>query len=283
MAIYIYMKTFTFETLPVTLEEREINTTIPHQELAHWHDTLELIQVKQGQMHCHVNESDFLLKKGDICIINQDQVHRIYSDDTSCLVHTLSVDPMMLSSIHELYHQLILPIISDQDFTHIRMHGRNSHAHLISNLMDDLQILAQEKPSGYALQALAYVSMILRQVYIVHNDEPLEADHDEDLRIQKKMATFIYEHYGEAIGLSEIAQAGGISRSKCSTVFKKYTETSPIDFLNAYRLEKAAALLKNTHASIADIAFSCGFNQQSYFNRLFLREYGITPKAYRNA
>ena len=55
------MKTFTFETLPVTLAEREINTTIPHQELAHWHDTLELIQVKQGQMHCHVNESDFLL------------------------------------------------------------------------------------------------------------------------------------------------------------------------------------------------------------------------------
>ena len=131
---------------------------------------LELIQVESGEMHCHVNDSDFLLKKGDICIINQEQVHRVYSteEEKPCSAHTLTVNPMMLSSIHDLYNELILPVISDGDFTHIRMNGRNSHARMISDLMDELRQLAEEKPAGYELQAFAYVSMILRQVYLVH-------------------------------------------------------------------------------------------------------------------
>ena len=149
--------------------------------------------------------------------------------------------------------------------------------------MDELRQLAEEKPAGYELQALAYVSMILRQVYLVHMNEPIEQDHDEDLRLQKKMTTYIYEHYADRIGLNDIASSAGISRSKCAAVFSKYTETSPIDFLNSYRLEMSAAMLKNTNDSISSIAFSCGFSQQSYFNRMFLREYGMTPKEYRKS
>ncbi|MSS59020.1 AraC family transcriptional regulator [Erysipelotrichaceae bacterium Oil+RF-744-GAM-WT-6] len=276
---------YSFGNLPVFLENKEICSADPHQELAHWHDMLELIQVESGEMHCHVNDSDFLLKKGDICIINQEQVHRVYSteEEKPCSAHTLTVNPMMLSSIHDLYNELILPVISDGDFTHIRMNGRNSHARMISDLMDELRQLAEEKPAGYELQALAYVSMILRQVYLVHMNEPIEQDHDEDLRLQKKMTTYIYEHYADRIGLNDIASSAGISRSKCAAVFSKYTETSPIDFLNSYRLEMSAAMLKNTNDSISSIAFSCGFSQQSYFNRMFLREYGMTPKEYRKS
>ena len=43
----------------------------------------------------------------------------------------------------------------------------------------------------------------------------------------------------------------------------------------------SASLLRNTNESISSIAFACGFGQQSYYNRLFLREYGMTPKEYR--
>lgn len=277
------MNTFTFASLPIQLETREICVQNTHPELTHWHDTLELIQVQNGQMHCQVNESDLILYKGDICIINQEQLHRIYSEKENCQAQVLSIDPMMLSSIQDLFHTLIVPVISDPDFTHIRMHGRNSHAKLIAEFMKDMDDLAKKQPPGYELQALAYVAMILRQVYLVYQEQPLEPEHNEDLRLQKKMTTFIYEQYHESIGLSDIANAGGMSRSKCSLLFKKYTNTSPIEFLNRYRLEIAAHLLKTTNASIATIAFDCGFHQQSYFNRLFQREYGQSPNAYRKA
>lgn len=275
---------YTFGSLPVLLEQREICGADPHQELAHWHDMLELIQVKSGQMHCHVNGSDFLLKKGDICIINEEQIHRIYSnEEMPCSTNTLTISPAMLQNITDMYNKLILPVISDSDFTHIRMNGRNSHARMISDLMDEMMKLAKDQPVGCELQALACVAMILRQVYLVHSEEPIEIEHDEDLRLHKKMTAYIYEHYNEPISLDDIAASADISRSKCSVLFHKYAETSPIDFLNAYRLEMAAGQLCNTGNTVASIAFACGFNQQSYFSRMFVREYGMTPKAYRQA
>ncbi|MBO6047992.1 MAG: AraC family transcriptional regulator, partial [Erysipelotrichaceae bacterium] len=72
-----------------------------------------------------------------------------------------------------------------------------------------------------------------------------------------------------------------ISKSKCCNVFKEYANHSPIDFLNLYRLKVSTDKLKNSIDSIASIAHGIGFSQQSYYNRLFLREYGITPKEYR--
>lgn len=273
---------YTFGSLPVVLEQREISGNQPHQELAHWHDMLELIQVKSGQIHCHVNGSDFLLKKGDICIINEEQVHRIYSnEETPCATNTLTISPAMLQNIIDMYNKLILPVISDNDFTHIRMNGRNSHARMISDLMDEMMRLAYEQPVACELQAVALVAMILRQVYLVYHEEPIEREYDEDLRLHKKMTTYIYEHYSEPISLDDIAASANISRSKCSVLFHQYAETSPIDFLNAYRLEMAASQLCNTNQTIASVAFACGFNQQSYFSRMFVREYGMTPKAYR--
>ena len=149
--------------------------------------------------------------------------------------------------------------------------------------MDEMMKLAKDQPVGCELQALACVAMILRQVYLVHSEEPIEIEHDEDLRLHKKMTAYIYEHYNEPISLDDIVASADISRSKCSVLFHKYAETSPIDFLNAYRLEMAAGQLCNTGNTVASIAFACGFNQQSYFSRMFVREYGMTPKAYRQA
>ncbi|MCH4014612.1 MAG: AraC family transcriptional regulator [Solobacterium sp.] len=275
---------YTFGSLPVVLEQREISSAEPHQELAHWHDMLELIQVRSGQMHCCVNGSDFLLKKGDICIINEDQIHRIYSsEENPCDANTLTISPVMLQNITDMYNKLILPVISDSDFTHIRMNGRNSHARMISDLIDEMMRLAEEQPAGCELQALACVAMILRQIYLVYSEEPIAIEHDEDLRLHKKMTAYIYKHYSDHISLDDIAASAGISRSKCSILFNKYAETSPIDFLNAYRLEMAAGQLRTTSYTIASIAYACGFNQQSYFNRMFAREYSMPPKAYRLA
>lgn len=66
-------------------------------------------------------------------------------------------------------------------------------------------------------------------------------------------------------------------------LFKKYTQNSPIEFLNLYRLEVSTSFLKNTTDNISTISLNCGFGQQSYYNRLFIREYGITPKEYRKS
>ena len=94
-------------------------------------------------------------------------------------------------------------------------------------------------------------------------------------------AKSFYKNYADKISLSDIAEYGNVSISKCSRMFNLYTKHSPIDFLNLYRLEIASNLLRSTDQSISQISSSCGFDQQSYFNRMFKKEYGCTPLAYR--
>ena len=101
------------------------------------------------------------------------------------------------------------------------------------------------------------------------------------MELLNKMTSYIYKNYADKISLRDIAEYGNVSISKCSRMFNLYTKHSPIDFLNLYRLEIASNLLRSTEQSISQISSSCGFDQQSYFNRMFKKEYGCTPLAYR--
>ena len=71
------------------------------------------------------------------------------------------------------------------------------------------------------------------------------------------------------------------SKSHFMKYFRQYMGLSFVQYLNDYRLSKAAGLLVSTEDSVTDIAQRCGFDNLSYFNRLFRRKYGMTPGRYR--
>ncbi len=110
----------------------------------------------------------------------------------------------------------------------------------------------------------------------------MPAQPDPDLPVQKRMAEFIYQNYPQKLTLGEVAQAGGVCKSKCCQIFKKYLHKTPGEFLMAYRLQAAARLLRSTGQPITEIAYACGFNSPSYFSESFLKEHGRTPRAFRS-
>jgi len=59
------------------------------------------------------------------------------------------------------------------------------------------------------------------------------------------------------------------------------TTKTPVEYLNSYRIEKASRKLLNTDMSVTSVAFSCGFNDLSYFIKTFKAIKGITPAKYR--
>lgn len=277
-------KSYNFGTLPVKMEEKVI---LPerqgHEELLHWHDDLEIIRIRRGNVHCHVNDSDFLLGPGELCFINFNVMHRVYNTDKrEGDLDALLVRADMLSQNKEIYEKYIVPIIRNPEFAHVKMDGRNSYARLISDIFDDLYQLIKEQPAGYELDVVGYIYMMFRRLYLAYTaNEDLPEPVTGDTALQRKMATFIYEHYGEKVSLDDIAAAAGVSKSKCASLFRKYTQKSPISFLLSYRLEMAGRMLAETDEPMSAIAGACGFSEQSYFNRMFQREFGCTPSEWR--
>jgi AraC-like DNA-binding protein len=87
--------------------------------------------------------------------------------------------------------------------------------------------------------------------------------------------------YFEPLAVDDLARAAGLSRAHFSREFRRAFGESPHAYLLTRRLERAAALLRNTDRSVADICFSVGLQSVGSFTSSFTRTYGVAPTAYR--
>ena len=89
--------------------------------------------------------------------------------------------------------------------------------------------------------------------------------------------------YSEPLGVDDLACAAGLSRAHFSREFRRAFGESPHAYLLTRRLERAAALLRATDRSIADICFAVGLQSVGSFTTSFRRAYGMPPSIYRSA
>src|SRR6476661_7732461 len=89
--------------------------------------------------------------------------------------------------------------------------------------------------------------------------------------------------YFEPLGVDDLARAAGLSRAHFSREFRRAFGESPHAYLLTRRLERAAALLRSTDRSVADICMSVGLQSVGSFTTSFTRTYGVSPTAYRAA
>jgi transcriptional regulator GlxA family with amidase domain len=87
--------------------------------------------------------------------------------------------------------------------------------------------------------------------------------------------------YSEPLGVDDLARAAGLSRAHFSREFRRAFGESPHAYLLTRRLERAAALLRTTDRSVADICFTVGLQSVGSFTTSFTRTYGMPPIAYR--
>ena len=101
-----------------------------------------------------------------------------------------------------------------------------------------------------------------------------------DLKMKAVLA-WIEENYAEPVSLEDLAKIAGMNPKYFCEFFKRYTHRSPIDYLNLYRIDSACRMLKVSGCSVTDAAFSCGFNDLSYFVKTFKKYKEQTPRQYR--
>ena len=87
--------------------------------------------------------------------------------------------------------------------------------------------------------------------------------------------------YFEPLTVDDLARAAGLSRAHFSREFRRAFGEAPHSYLLARRLERAAALLRDTDRSVADICFSVGLQSVGSFTSSFTRAFGVAPTAYR--
>jgi signal transduction histidine kinase/DNA-binding LacI/PurR family transcriptional regulator/AraC-like DNA-binding protein len=103
----------------------------------------------------------------------------------------------------------------------------------------------------------------------------------EAQRAVRQAMAYLHEHYAEAITREDVARHVGMSDDYLTHCFRQEVGMTPIAYLNRYRVDQAKQLLKNTSHSITDVALAVGFSDSGYFSRVFRREVGLSPEAFR--
>jgi len=92
---------------------------------------------------------------------------------------------------------------------------------------------------------------------------------------------FMRRNFDKNVSLDEVAKMANMTPTAFSRYYKANTGINFVESLNNFRLGQACKMLIDTNRSIAEIAYQCGFNNISNFNRIFKRKKGLTPKAFR--
>lgn len=96
-----------------------------------------------------------------------------------------------------------------------------------------------------------------------------------------KAKRYIEEHYEEPIRLEHVAERLHVNPNYFSSIFKRETGQSFVDYVNEVRVRRAMALLLDSEVKVSDISLQVGFGNFSYFNKVFKRISGVTPQVYR--
>ena len=97
----------------------------------------------------------------------------------------------------------------------------------------------------------------------------------------EKTYDYMNKNFDKVIGLNEVARLANMSEASFSRFFKSHTGITFIDSLTEIRLGHASRMLIDTSLSVAEIAYNCGFNNISNFNRIFKKKKKCTPKEFR--
>jgi len=115
---------------------------------------------------------------------------------------------------------------------------------------------------------------------------PKNAQPSADIRIDyiRRVMDLVERRYAdETLSVDDLAAAAGINRHYLARIFHEYLNTSPTGYLAAFRMRKAAELLRDPpELSIKETAFSVGYRDPLFFSRMFRKFHGMTATAFRN-
>lgn len=103
----------------------------------------------------------------------------------------------------------------------------------------------------------------------------------ETQQIVRKVMAYIHDHYSEQLLREDLASYAGVGERHLNRCFRQETGVAPMTYLARYRIRQAKLMLEKGDSSIADVALATGFSDSNYFARVFRREVGLTPGAYK--
>lgn len=251
----------------------------------HWHDELEFLLLTEGEGVFQVGTRQYELKKDQALLMHGGEIHSGTSNSGTSGFTAIVFHPSFLNSNpHDLIQgKYINPILEKQRLLPTIIRGEAGWEKDVLMHLQEAIKAAEQKEYAYEMQIKAHLYAIFSILLRNSSKEITEPAYLNRANRLKEAIGYIQKNYGREIHISELSKIANMSEGHFCRFFKKIVLKTPVEYINYYRVMKAAALLKNTDRKLLDIAMEVGFNNFSYFIGRFRQHMRTTPSKYRKA
>lgn len=252
----------------------------------HWHEEMEISLIEAGAIHYDIDFQTFCVEEGDLLLISPHILHSAHEMPGKSMVSHSFV-------FHLDYAGYQIPDVCTIKFLNPVQSGKYRFIPVVKpdhpgygelrECFDSLLNCFNTKEYGYELYTKELIMRFLRLMYqhgcvVKHEGGRGEIGAEEKL---KEVLKYIQANYRETLSIEELADVCHFSQTHFMNFFKRYAGMTCVEYINHYRITRAAAELVETDKQVMDIAMEHGFKNISYFNKLFRERFAMTPKSYR--
>lgn len=240
----------------------------------------EFVFIVEGVLHLSIDGVAFDLKKGDCAFVPGGAIHG--GTPENCVYECLVLDILQFLDNNTVCRKQLQELL-DNDNLIINVFPSGSN---VNSITKEMFRAFENESDGYELTVKGLLFQLLGEIIKCRlfktgfAAKTSETRHTEQL---KNALRYIRENYRSQITLQDLANTADMVPKYFCRFFKQMSGRTPIDYLNYYRIEIACEELAATGAPITEIALDCGFNDLSYFIKIFKRFKGISPKQYQKA
>jgi AraC-like DNA-binding protein len=250
----------------------------------HLHDCMEIGLVAEGEGEFHIDNKVYPYKPGDLFLINKIEAHRAKSlGKTKSRFFFIYISDLffeMVSTLSPSRNYFSLYTLSGRDFNN---HFRNGPIQeLVRRVHDEFY-----SENSYRLEIVKALSaelvvLLLRQFSrdIINPEKPVADTFGASLL---KVYDYINDHLEEKISIDKLADTANLSPSHFRKLFRQYSGKSPVEYIHTRRLKQAYIYIVDKKMPPLQAAYQSGFSSYSFFQKLFKKEFGISPKAAKNS
>jgi AraC family transcriptional regulator, dual regulator of chb operon len=242
----------------------------------HTHNFYEFFILRQGELIHYHNHEKYIMKPGEICFIHPADHHSFQATHEG--VPAIFTNVAFTTGEYEM----AIRYLQCKGFETLSAQERKvlPDNHSLSALLAGFENIFRQAGSSVSADLHFLFRALLIQALVILNKKSVQTQ--DTLPLWLSVACHQMEktqNYQK--GIPRFVELSGKTQEHLTRSLKKYLNTTPSEFINNIRLLEAAKQLRNTTKPVSEIVFATGFENPSYFNRLFKAKYGQSPGKYR--
>lgn len=255
--------------------------------LVHWHEEMEFSRVRSGCLYYDIDQIRYQLHQGDILLLAPDTLHAAHQLQQESAATDSIVFHLRLAGLEtpdDCTRRYIQPLRDGTLRIPPVIHPGEPFYQEINACFEEMWACQSPEQPYREIRFKTQVFRLIQLIWQVSAGKALPSPTRTFRLYEDKLKlalAYIQEHYAETITIKELSDLCGFSQVHFMNIFKAAIGSTCIEYLVEYRLARAALQLQETDHSIMQIALDNGFQNTSYFNRAFKRQYAMTPSAFR--